>query len=331
MAWSNQLEQSVLLRVFKGEGVDDAAFARFQSEAQMVSKLHHPNINPLLEIGACSGRPYATEEFVDGHTLAEELEHNGQGLPLDQVLVLARALTAALGCAHEKGLLHRNVTPENVLLVEGRTWRLAHFAFMTSTAPALTGTSFGNLPYAAPEVISGETIDAKADIFSLGATLYEALCGRRPFEDKDRDTPVIPLRKHRESMPQALAEAVHRCLSLEKGGRPTVHELATQLGAVEKRFDKTWSQATPVACISALSPPWPSGALGHDPMHDSGEVPAAGAYFPIGESDPTREFVEATREYQEATREYQNALCEALKDQMDDEELARFVKALKHI
>ena len=331
LASHNEWGHSVTVRVFKVEGVDESAFARFQLAAQVVSELEHPSINPLLEIGAFSGRPFASEEFIDGHTLAEEIVLHGEGLPLAQVLAVARALADALGHVHEKGLLHRDVSPENVLLIAGTTWRLAHFAFPELTSQPTAATSFCNSSYAAPEVIAGETVDAKADVFALGATLYAALCGHRPFAGEARDTPVIPVRKHRESVPQAIAAAVHRCLALDSDRRPTVRELAEQISAVDEVFDRSWSRETPAASISVLSTPFSSSGWGRDPSGPGRESKPSLRFVPSNDNDPTREFVEATREYQEATREYQDALLDALKDEMDEEGLVRFVKALERI
>ena len=325
-AWS----QSVLVRVLKNDSFDEEALARFHLEGRKIKQLHDISINPLFELGTFSGRPFVAEEFVDGHTLAEEIQHNEHGLPFEQVLAMGRALTAALEYVHDNGVFHRDIAPENVLLVAGRIWRLAHFAFETWTSH-LTGLGSSNIWYAAPEVIAGEPIDAKADVFGLGATLYEALCGQRPFEGDDRRSPVVPLRKHRESIPQALAHVVHQCLSLDSAQRPSVSLLAKQLRAVEERFDTTWSQEVPAVSSMGSNTPMPPGSWGANPPIVRNETPNSGVLILDIDDEPTREFVEATREYQDTTREYQDALFDALKDEMSEDELAQFVKVLKRL
>lgn len=325
-----QWNQSVLVRVLRDSSVDEEAFARFELEGQKIKKLHDINVNPLFDLGAFSGRPFATEEFVDGHTLAEEIQYYGRGLPLNEVLAMGRALTAALDYAHENDVLHGDVAPENVLLVAERTWRLAHFSFQSWCDSSLANSGRFSSWYAAPEVIAGGPIDAKADVFALGATLYEALCGRRPFAGDDRKTAPIPLRKHRQSVPQALAQSVHRCLAVNSEERPRVGLLAKWLSAVEDRFERTWSQEVPAISSMGTHTPLPAGAWADQPRASEG-TPQSGVVILEADDEPTREFVEATREYQDTTREYQDALFDALKGDMDEEELAEFVKALRRL
>jgi len=208
--------------------------ARFEREARTVASLNHPNIVVLHSIEEVAGTRFLTMELVEGRALATLVTPGG--LPLSQVLDLAIPLADALVAAHEKGVVHSDLKPANVMLTrEGRLkvldFGLAKLAgsdtrLEATQEPTRTashsseGQVVGTVPYMAPEQLRGEETDARSDIFSFGVMLYELVAGRRPFSGATfadvsssilRDTPEL-LTKVRADLPSDLGRIVGRCL-----------------------------------------------------------------------------------------------------------------------
>ncbi len=156
---------------------------RFEREAKAVGGLSHPNIVTVFEYAADGERHYIAMEYLEGHTLRNELDTHGF-LPVDRSLSIIKEVLSALDYAHKHGVIHRDIKPENIqLLPDGRV-KLTDFGIARLTfEPNLTmdGQVFGTPSYMSPEQVVGKEIDARSDVFSVGVVLYEMLAGQKPF------------------------------------------------------------------------------------------------------------------------------------------------------
>ena len=240
--------------------------ARFEREARTVAGLNHPNIVTLHSVEDEDGVRFLTMELVEGQALSNLVVPSG--LPLPRLLELAIPLTDALVAAHEKGVIHRDLKPGNVMVTrEGRVKVLdfglakmmgndaaaGHDATLTITVTEpLSGERhvMGTVPYMAPEQLRGEKVDARSDLFSLGIVLYELATGRRPFNGDStveisssilRDTPEPPSRV-RADLPTEFCLVVGQCL--EKNPRERV-QTALDVNNALRRMRKALERGEP--------------------------------------------------------------------------------------
>jgi eukaryotic-like serine/threonine-protein kinase len=231
---------------------DPAGKLRFEREARTVSRLNHPHICVLYDIGSQDGVDYIVMECVEGETLAKRLERGA--LPLDQVLKFGAQVADALDKAHRSGVVHRDLKPGNVMLTPTGA-KLLDFGLaksavtqgigMTLTAEALqstpvtqAGTIVGTFQYMSPEQIEGKEVDGRSDIFALGAVLYEMLTGKRAFEGKSQlsvasailEKEPEPINTTKPLTPPALDHAIRLCLAKPPEDRwQTARDLALDL------------------------------------------------------------------------------------------------------
>ena len=189
-AHHSRLDRDVALKMLlAGEFASARELERFFLEARAIGSLSHPNIVQVHDVSERDGRPFFTMELVEGGTLAQWLE--GMPRPPDKAAELVACLAGAIGCAHEIGIVHRDLKPANVLLTLDGTPKITDFglARRVSDAASLTasGAILGTPSYMAPEQIQGSGVGAAADVYALGAILYELLTGRPPFRS---DTPL---------------------------------------------------------------------------------------------------------------------------------------------
>lgn len=157
---------------------------RFLREARAAGTLTHPNIVTVYEYGEEAGRHFIAMEYLDGHTLRNELDTHGF-LALDKAFEVAKAVLSALEFAHQSGVVHRDIKPENVQLLSDGRIKITDFGIARLTfEPNLTmdGQVFGTPSYMSPEQVVGREIDARSDLFSLGVVMYEMISGRKPFQ-----------------------------------------------------------------------------------------------------------------------------------------------------
>ncbi|MEP6780545.1 MAG: serine/threonine-protein kinase [Gemmatimonadaceae bacterium] len=217
----------------------------FLREAQLAAKLSHPNIIPIHSVEQIDAFVFYVMAFVEGETLAQRVQSRGPLSASDAIRVL-REVSWALSYAHDQGLVHRDVKPDNILL-ESSTGRalVADFGIAAATGDVHGEGIRGTPEFMSPEQALGGTIDARSDLYSLGATAFYALSARLPFEGK---TPTEVLaRQVTEAapslttvgthVPRKLAQLVDRCLSKDPASRPSsAQALADELGiAIEKR------------------------------------------------------------------------------------------------
>jgi TolB-like protein/tetratricopeptide (TPR) repeat protein/predicted Ser/Thr protein kinase len=273
-AVDTRLGRPVALKVIRPELAEDAGLQhRLEREARAASALNHPNILTIYEIGVDEGVTFIAMEYVPGGTLAEMLAAGP--MPADRALGLATQVAEALAAAHAAGLVHRDLKPSNIMLAADGRVKVVDFGIAklagtasdgaTKTALTASGSVVGSAPYMSPEQAAGRAVDARSDIFSFGAVLYEMLAGHRPFSGTDgadtlaallRDTPppipgVAPevariiercLVKKPEDRFQSAAElkaTIESCLALapaHEGASVAVLPFANMSGAKEDEF-----------------------------------------------------------------------------------------------
>jgi len=207
------LHREVALKVLLPELAGDAnALARFQREAQSASKLHHPNIIEVYDLGQADGQNYMAMEYLPEGSLQQKLHEmalEDTVLTEEQVLRLIRPIADALAYAHEQGLVHRDIKPSNILLRPDGTPVLADFGIVLATAATrLTRniSTIGTPEYMSPEQGKGGAIDGRSDLYSLGIVMYEMLEGVPPFK---ADTPVAIVYKHiKDPLPELMRKDV---------------------------------------------------------------------------------------------------------------------------
>ena len=228
-AHDTRLGRDVALKVLSDTLLTDAAArARFEREMTIVARLTHPRICTLLDVGREGDRVYFVMELLHGETLATLLDRAGaQGLPLDEALDVATGVCSALAYSHRLGVVHRDVKPANVMLtpdgVKLLDFGVARLFEPEAPADAKAGTAtlsiLGTPAYMAPEQIDG-LADPRADLFSVGAVLYEMLAGQRAFPGETSSEVLgavvrcapTPLSDLRPALPPVVSRLVHRCL-----------------------------------------------------------------------------------------------------------------------
>ncbi|MDP8970721.1 MAG: Stk1 family PASTA domain-containing Ser/Thr kinase [Actinomycetota bacterium] len=200
LAFDQVLDRRVAVKILHARYADDPAFvARFRREAQAVASLNHPNIVGVYDTGQEDGRPFIVMEYVAGRSLREILNHEGV-LP-ERAAEIAGDAALALHYAHERGLVHRDIKPGNIMVSDEGQVKVTDFGIARAVnAETVTQTAavFGTAAYIAPEQAQGEAVDRRTDVYALGCVLYEMLTGRQPFA---ADSPVALAYQHVSAEP----------------------------------------------------------------------------------------------------------------------------------
>jgi predicted Ser/Thr protein kinase len=229
LATDARLGRQVALKVLPPWRTDDPSEReRLRREARAAAALTHPGICTIYALEELDGQLFIAAEFVEGHTLREEIERGTRPAP-QELLRTARELAAALASAHAKGITHRDLKPENVMRTgDGRLkildFGLARFEEAAVASPALRvtrpGALVGTPGYMAPEQLNGQSVDARTDVFALGVLLYEYACGTHPFDAgtalgmaaRVLESDAQPIEGRCPDVPPHLAAVIERCL-----------------------------------------------------------------------------------------------------------------------
>jgi predicted Ser/Thr protein kinase len=248
---------------------------RFQKEAKLAGRLQHPNIVTIYEFGSDGDVVYIAMEYVDGQPLARYVA-NHAALSIDERVAIVRQVARALQHAHERGVVHRDVKPGNILVTKDRVVKVADFGIGkllsgASTDLTRTGTMIGSPAYMSPEQIRGDKIDGRSDFFSLGVVLFELLTGARPFPGDSITTlvyqilhtePRDPLTL-RADLPPAAREVFARLLAKQAERRPAgADEFIREIDRLVSELAQTQVTA-PVRAVPPSVPPSPRRPLAH--------------------------------------------------------------------
>jgi len=229
-----RLDRPVALKLVEPDLARDPVIReRLRREARTVAALEHPNVAPLYEAGEEDGTVFIVTRWVEGRDLGTVILKESPLEPLRTARIAAQ-IAAALEVAHEKGLVHRDVKPSNVILTNEDHAYLTDLglAKRAGTAPGLTAVDqmLGTVDYVAPELIEGSEPDARSDIYSLGCVLFEMLAGEAPFADERGGMAKMwaqvnaeppSLRERRRDVPTALEEEMQRAMAKAPEERPT--------------------------------------------------------------------------------------------------------------
>jgi serine/threonine-protein kinase len=254
---------------------------RFRLEARAIAQLTHPSVVQVYDLDLAADPPYLVMERVAGPSLKERLA--GGPLPEPDVRALGIQIANALVAAHVRGVVHRDVKPANILAAGPGMWKLADFgvAHVPDSSLTMTGQFVGSPAYAPPEALVRGQLGPEGDIFSLGATLYQAAAGTWPRADAETRgllAPVPPLLTIAPAVPPDLAAAIDRAVSVEPADRPSAAALAAQLAAAAMP-----PSVAAVALPMAAHPAAASGASIALPLSPSASA-SAGLAKPPGRS-----------------------------------------------
>ena len=285
---------------------DEEIKHRFFREAELAGNLHHRNITTIYDFGVENGIPYIVQEFLTGEDLDKKIKR-GEPIPVARKVEILMAIAEGLGYAHAASIIHRDVKPANVRILEDGTVKVMDFgiakSLQTESNLTQTGITLGTSAYLAPEQIRGEAIDRRTDVFAMGVLSYELLCFRKPFRGEHLSTILYkilnetqePIETVVPDAPPALVAAVNRALAKAPADRyPTMEEFRKDLQAVYRELagasgmfkvtqvlpdtvrairevapDEDPTLATPSAGLPPFNITPPSGALARVPAPDA--------------------------------------------------------------
>jgi len=240
VATETALRRRVVVKVLSAELAEGLSAERFAREIEMAANLQDPHIVPVLNTGTAGKLPWFTMPYVEGESLRARLMRGT--VPYQEAIGILRDVAMALECAHARGVVHRDIKPDNVLLA-GRTAVVADFGIAKAVSAARTGgagassatltsvgQSLGTPAYMAPEQATGDPIDHRVDLYAWGVMAYELLAGRHPFSDKSTTQQLIaahiaerpkPLGSVKPGLAPPLSAFVMRCLEKSPGDRPS--------------------------------------------------------------------------------------------------------------
>jgi eukaryotic-like serine/threonine-protein kinase len=258
---------------------------RFQREARVAGRLAHPGIVPVFDIGEHEGVPFLVMELIHGQTLADTVRKGGRPT-LDRICQIGQQIADALGYAHKQGVVHRDIKPANILMTSRETYgierpRITDFGMvkLAGVHATITGQMLGTPAFMPPEQFTGEPVDGRADLFSLGVILYWMATGEQPFPGetvtavsyKVVHTEPVPPRKLNPAISEGLDNVILKCLIKNPAERyQTGEELARDLAQLNSNSQIPVAQRT-MASPSTITQPIPAPQA----VHATAIAPAA--------------------------------------------------------
>jgi len=291
LAQDPQIERTLALKTVRFDGPSQSfsmseAKARFLKEAKISGRLQHPNIVTVYDVGEDEGVLYLAMEYISGGSLSQRLAEPGSFPLIERIRVLSE-VADALAHAHQRGVLHRDVKPANILLTDSSAAKVTDFGIgkllTGDTDLTTTGQMIGSPAYMSPEQVRGDKLDVRSDIFSLGVVLYQTLTLRKPFPADTlttlvyqilHDEPLDPLR-HNEELPPEISEIARKCLAKNREERygdaaeladdlralMGIAPLASTTGLSESKVGRARAAAAAAAATAAAAPtPVPGSA-----------------------------------------------------------------------
>lgn len=221
---------------------------RFEREARAAASLNHPNIVKVVNVGTFNGLPYMVNEFVNGQNLRQILDIRGKFTFMESCDIMFQLCSAVI-YAHDHGVIHRDIKPQNIFLTNAGTIKLGDFGiatFQDSAQVTRSDVVVGTVHYIAPEVAQNSIASAKSDMYSMGITFFELITGRVPF---DADSPVkvvlmqinekFPnIKKYNPKTPDAIEAIIYRCVSKNPKDRyPTIETMQKDIERIIKNPD----------------------------------------------------------------------------------------------
>ena len=241
LAWDTILEREVAVKILRGELADDEKFIRrFQREANSASSLKHPNIVEMYDVGEDNGKYFIVMEYVDGKTVKSLIKKRG-ALNLNEAVDIMLQLTSGIACAHDSYIIHRDIKPQNVLILEDGRVKITDFGIaMALNQNELTQTNsvMGSVHYLPPEQANGSGSTIKSDIYSLGILMFELFTGHVPFKGdnaveiaiKHMKEPIPSVCKINPNIPQSIENIILKaCAKNPKNRYDSVRDMHNDL------------------------------------------------------------------------------------------------------
>jgi eukaryotic-like serine/threonine-protein kinase len=332
-AIDTKLGRAVALKFLPAETAGDhGALERFQREARAASALNHPNICTIFEIDDFDGQHFIAMEYLDGHTLKHQIARGA--MPLDDLLDAGIQVANALDAAHAKGIIHRDIKPANIFCVRGGQVKVLDFglakispartvgagssvsALPTATADQLLsspGTAMGTVMYMSPEQAMGETLDARTDLFSFGAVLYEMATGALPyfgstsaaiFDAILHRSPVPPTRLN-PTLPSELERIIHKALEKDPNLR---YQHASDLRADMQRLKRDTDSGRAIA-VSRDNREATTGDAAQSNAPQSGSASAISSPLPATSKDSSAKYASGSSAVVEAAKQHKLGLA----------------------
>ena len=265
LGFDPMLDRPVAIKVLKVP--DEETRRRFLREARLAARVHHPHIVSIYAVGEHEGNPYLAMEFIAGRTMAQIIR-GGEQVPLARKVHWLSELCAGLGHAHQSGIVHRDVKPSNLLIAQSTgTLRLLDFGIAhgnEASGMTMAGMIVGTPQYMSPEQITGQPVDSRSDIFSVGAVAYELLTGRQAFGGDNLyhvSRQIVgeqprALESFVPDAPQTLIRAIAKCLQKDPASRPeNARLLEREFLSIARRLDPEHTLVVLPAEVTVVSPP----------------------------------------------------------------------------
>lgn len=279
------LDRPVAVKILHAQFQSDEEFIeKFHREAQAAARLSHPNIVNIYDVGVSGDDHYIVMEYVPGRTLKELIQQKGHLSP-EEALTITGEIAEALAHAHAHGLVHCDIKPHNILMMNGQTAKVADFGIaraVTESTMTYSGNVIGSVHYFSPEQAKGTMITPKSDVYSLGVVLYEMLTGELPFTGENpvsiamkhlQDEPT-PVRRIDPDIPPVVEALVSRMMAKDPAMRPSSEEVVHEVEQAKAMMNGSAPAAAPDPYATQVLPRVGAAAPGGIPSRRAAQQPA---------------------------------------------------------